>query len=72
MTTPYAVASHLGSQSFSGYLNAPIIGPLSTNQTPCQIPYHSYGFLAGLKPTPPQFYPSQEPTYSDKIGRAHV
>jgi hypothetical protein len=65
MTTPYAVASHLGSQSYSGYVNAPIIGPLSTNQTACQIPYHSYGFLAGLRPTPPQFYPSQEPTYAD-------
>ena len=63
MTTPYAVASHLGSQSFSGYLNAPIIGPLSTNQTPCQIPYHSYGFLAGLRPTPPQFRGPPRATY---------
>ena len=65
MTTPYAVSSHLGSQSYSGNLNAPIIGPLSTNQTPCQIPYHSYGILAGIRPTPPQFYPSQEPVYAD-------
>lgn len=65
MTTPYAVSSHLGSQSYSGNLNAPIIGPLSTNQTPCQIPYHSYGILAGIRPTPPQFYPMQEPVYAD-------
>ena len=64
MTTPYAVASHLGSQSYSGNLNAPIIGPLSTNQTACQIPYHSYGILAGIRPTPPQYYPSQEPVDS--------
>ena len=42
-------------------MNAPITGPLSTNQTPCQIPYHSYGTLVGIRPTPPQFYPSQEP-----------
>ena len=27
--------------------------------------YHSYGTLAGQRPTPPQFYPSQEPVYSD-------
>lgn len=65
MTTPYAVASHLGSTSYNNYVNAPITGPLSTNQTPPQIPYHSYGMLAGLRPTPPQFYPSQEPVYAD-------
>jgi hypothetical protein len=65
MTTPYAVSTHLGSQSYSGYLNAPITGPLSTNQTPCQIPYHNYGILAGIRPTPPQYYPSQEPTYAN-------
>ena len=64
MTTPYAVSTNLGSQSYSGYVNAPIIGPLSTNQTPCQIPYHSYGILAGIRPTPPQYYPSQEPVDS--------
>ena len=61
MTTPYAVSTNLGSQSYSGYVNAPIIGPLSTNQTPCQIPYHSYGILTGIRPTPPQFYPGQTP-----------
>ena len=65
MTTPYAVASHLGSVSYNNYVNAPITGPLSTNQTPCQIPYHSYGTLTGIRPTPPQFYPMQEPVYAD-------
>ena len=65
MTTPYAVSRNIGSMSYNNYVNAPITGPLSTNQTPCQIPYHSYGTLVGIRPTPPQFYPSQEPVYAD-------
>lgn len=64
MTTPYAVSVNTGSMSFNNYVNAPITGPLSTNQTPSQIPYHSYGILTGIRPTPPQFYPSQEPVYA--------
>ena len=65
MTTPYAVSTNIGSVSYNNYVNAPITGPLSTNQTPCQIPYHSYGTLVGIRPTPPQFYPSQEPVNAD-------
>ncbi len=65
MTTPYAVSTNIGSVSYNNYVNAPITGPLSTNQTPCQIPYHSYGILSGIRPTPPQFYPSQEPVYAE-------
>jgi hypothetical protein len=65
MTTPYAVSTNIGSVSYNNYVNAPITGPLSTNQTPCQIPYHSYGTLTGIRPTPPQFYPMQEPVYAD-------
>ena len=65
MTTPYAVSTNIGSVSYNNYVNAPITGPLSTNQTPAQIPYHSYGILAGLRPTPPQFYPQQTPVASD-------
>ena len=65
MTTPYAVSTNIGSVSYDGYVNAPITGPLSTNQTPGQIPYHSYGTLIGLRPTPPQFYSMQEPVYAD-------
>ena len=65
MTTPYAVSTNIGSVSYNSYVNAPITGPLSTNQTPCQIPYHSYGILSGIRPTPPQFYPSQEPVYAE-------
>jgi hypothetical protein len=65
MTTPYAVSTNIGSVSYNNYINAPITGPLSTNQTPCQIPYHSYGILSGIRPTPPQFYSMQEPVYAD-------
>lgn len=65
MTTPYAVSTNIGSVSYNNYVNAPITGPLSTNQTPNQIPYHSYGILAGIRPTPPQFYPMQEPVYAE-------
>ena len=65
MTTPYAVSINIGSTSYNSYVNAPITGPLSTNQTPSQIPYHSYGTLVGLRPTPPQFYPMQTPVNSN-------
>ena len=64
MTTPYAVSRNIGSVSYNNYVNAPITGPLSTNQYPSAIPYHSYGFLAGIRPTPPQFYPSNTPVDS--------
>jgi hypothetical protein len=65
MTTPYAVSTNIGSVSYNNYVNAPITGPLSTDQTPCQIPYHSYGILSGIRPTPPQFYPQQTPVASE-------
>lgn len=65
MTTPYAVSTNIGSVSYNNFVNSPITGPLSTNQTPSQIPYHSYGILAGIRPTPPQFYPMQEPVYAE-------
>jgi len=65
MSTPYSVSTSKGSVSYDNYVNAPITGPLSTNQYPCVIPYHNYGTLVGIRPTPPQFYPSQEPVYAD-------
>ena len=65
MTTPYAVSTNIGSVSYNNYVNSPITGPLSTQQTPSQIPYHSYGILSGVRPTPPQFYPMQEPVYAE-------
>ena len=65
MTTPYAVSTNIGSVSYNNYVNSTITGPLSTNQFPCTIPYHSYGILNGIRPTPPQFYPLQEPVYAN-------
>lgn len=65
MTTPYAVSTNIGSVSYNSYVNALITGPLSTDKTPNQLPYHSYGTLTGIRPTPPQFYPMQEPVYAN-------
>jgi hypothetical protein len=65
MTTPYGITTSIGSQTFSGFVNAPIIGPLDSNKYPNAMPYHSYGTLTGQRPTPPQFFPMQEPVYSD-------
>ena len=65
MTTPYGISTSIGSQTFQGYVNAPITGPLTTNNYPFSMAYHSYGTLNGQRPTPPQFYPSQEPVYSE-------
>lgn len=61
MSNPYAVSRQLGSMSYNNYVNAPITGPLSTNQYPNAMPYHSYGTLVGIRPTPPQFYSSNVP-----------
>ena len=65
MTTPYGITTSIGSQGYSGYVNTPINGPLSTGNYPFSMAYHSYGTLTGKNPTPPQFFPSQEPVYSD-------
>ena len=65
MTTPYSVSTNIGSVSYNNYGNASITGPLSTNRYPSNMPYHSYGVLNGIRPTPPQFYPMQEPVYSE-------
>ena len=68
MTTPYSVTTSKGSVSYNSYVNAPIVGPLSTNQYPSAQPYHSYGTLTGIRPTPPFFYPQQEPVYADMMS----
>jgi hypothetical protein len=65
MTTPYGISTSIGSQTFQGYVNAPVTGPLTTNNYPFSMAYHSYGSLTGQRPTPPQFYPSQEPVYAE-------
>ena len=66
MTTAYGVTTSIGSMTYDNYVNAPILGPLSTGQYPCAMPYHSYGVLNGIRPTPPQFFPSQAPPYSEE------
>ena len=63
-STPYGISTY-GNVQYSSYLSSPTIGPLSTNQYPLAIPYHSYGVLRGIRPTPPQFYPAQEPVYAN-------
>jgi hypothetical protein len=62
MTTPYGITRNIGSLNYNGYVHAPVIGPLSTNKYPCTMPYHSFGTLIGLRPTPPQF---KEPVNSN-------
>ena len=66
MSSAYAITTSIGSVNYDNYVNAPISGPLSTDQYPCAMPYHSYGVLKGIRPTPPQFFPSQEPTYAEE------
>lgn len=65
MTTPYSVTTSMGTTGFSGHVRTSILGPLTNRQYPSAMPYHSYGTLMGVRPTPPQFYPSQTPISSD-------
>ncbi len=48
----------------------PVYGPLNTSQYPAQIPYHSYGTLTGIRPTPPQFYPYQSAPFAEENTNA--
>ena len=72
MTNPYGISRSIGSQTFQGYVNAPIIGPLNSSQYPNAMPYHSYGILTGQRPTPQQFYPGQEPVNSEMSVNARA
>lgn len=72
MTTPYGISRSMGSQSFQGFVNAPIKGPLDSNQYPNAMPYHSFGILTGQRPTPPQFYSGQEPINSEMSVNART
>jgi hypothetical protein len=72
MTTPYGISTSIGSQTFQGYVNAPILGPLDSSQYPNAMPYHSYGILTGQRPTPPQFFPGQEPVNSEMSTNARA
>jgi hypothetical protein len=71
-TTPYGISRGNGSQTFQGFVNAPILGPLSTGQYPSAMPYHNYGILAGQRPTPPQFFSQQEPINSNMSVNARA
>lgn len=72
MTTAYGVSTSIGSMSYNNYVNTPILGPLSTNNYPCAMPYHSYGVLTGIRPTPPQFFPQQAPPYAEENSNARA
>jgi hypothetical protein len=62
----YAITRNIGSQApSSGFLNAPITGPLNSSQYPLAMTSHNAGILNGIRPTPPQFFPHQEPVNSD-------
>ena len=72
MTTPYGISTSNGSQTFAGYVNAPIAGPLNSSQYPYSMPYHSYGTLTGQRPTPPQFFSQQESVYAEMAVNARA
>lgn len=72
MSTPYAISTSIGSQTFQGYVNAPILGPLNSSQYPGAMAYHSYGLLSGQRPTPPQFFPGQTPVNSNMSVNARA
>jgi hypothetical protein len=65
MSTPYGISTSQGTNT-NDYVRSLVIGPLSTNQYPGTMSYHSYGTLTGKTPNPPLFYPSQEPVDSDQ------
>jgi hypothetical protein len=50
---------------FDDIIVTPVLGPLSTNNFPGTIPYHSYGSLPGKRPNPQLFYPYQGGPFSD-------
>jgi len=52
---------------FNDIIVTPIYGPLNTAQRPNAIPRHNYGILSCINPTPPLFYPSQEPVNTDQF-----
>lgn len=70
MSTPYGISTSMGSQTFQGYVYAPILGPLNSSQYPFAMKYHNHGILPGQRPTPPQFYPGQEPVYANMLVNA--
>jgi hypothetical protein len=51
---------------YSDIIVTPVYGPLNSSQYPNSMPSHNLGILSGKIQNPPQFYPSQEPVYSDQ------
>jgi hypothetical protein len=71
MSTPYGVSTNIGSSSYSGFVNTPISGPLSTNQYPSARPYSMYGTLPGKSTsTPPFFYSQNQPVNAELMTNA--
>jgi hypothetical protein len=55
----------------SSYVISPVYGPLNTNRYPGIISTNiNRGILYGIKPSPVQFYPSQEPVNSSQFVNA--
>lgn len=65
MSTPYGISTSQGTNT-NDNVRSLVIRPLSSNQYPGTIRYHSYGTLTGIRPNPPLFYPSQEPVNTDQ------
>jgi hypothetical protein len=55
---------------FTDIVVTPVYGPLSTNNYPPVSGVHYLGVLQGTRPTPQQFYPSQEPPYANENTNA--
>jgi len=52
---------------YSDIIVTPVYGPLSTSNYPSVTGRQDLGTLSGLRPTPPFFYPGQEPVASDEF-----
>ena len=69
MSRAYGISTNSTIQ-YNNYVSSQTIGPLSTNQYPFAMKYHSYGTLNGVRPNPPLFHPSQEPVYTEQNTNA--
>lgn len=72
MSRIYGIAVSNSNVQYSNYNSALQFAPYNTNQFPAALPYHSFGILKGIRPTPPQFYPGQEPVFADQNTNARA
>jgi hypothetical protein len=72
MSRIYGIAATNSNVQYSNYNSALQFAPYNTNRFPAALPYHSYGVLKGIRPTPPQFYPGQEPVYASQNTNARA